>query len=80
MPEQPELLGTTGCHLCEQAEHVLAAALGEKGASWRYTDVALDARLLEAHGDRIPVLRYGGRMLDWPFGLLDVRRLLAEAE
>lgn len=79
MPEQPELLGTAGCHLCEQAEGMLAVALGEKGIAWRYTDVTLETGLLEVYGDRIPVLRHAGLTLDWPFGLLDVRRLVAQA-
>lgn len=80
MAEQPELLGTAGCHLCEQAEVLVSMVLGKRSVAWRYTDVAMDATLLEGYGDRIPVFRYGGRALYWPFGLLDVRRLVEEKD
>ena len=73
-----ELLTTLGCHLCEQAEALLrqAAPLAEIVK----VDIAEDDALIEAYGERIPVLRYAGRELGWPFGLLDVReRLLGGA-
>lgn len=67
------LYGTAGCHLCEEAEIVLAAlGLGPEGV-----DIAGDDVLLAQYGTRIPVLRDGaGRELGWPFDATAVRRFL----
>lgn len=73
-----ELLGTPGCHLCEQAAGLLRAAGQARAITWRETDIALDDALLDRYGTRIPVLRHpDGRELAWPFGLLDILRLAA---
>ena len=69
-----ELLTTLGCHLCEQAEALLRQALPM--AQIEKIDIAEDDALIEAYGERIPVVRYAGRELGWPFGLLDVRERL----
>lgn len=78
MVEELELLGTRGCHLCEQAEGLLVKAAGARPLRWRYTDIADDEQLLAVYGQRIPVLRRAGLELDWPFGLLDILRLANE--
>lgn len=39
-------------------------------------DIAEDDALLARYGERIPVLRAGERELGWPFGLLDLLRLV----
>ncbi|MFZ5722727.1 MAG: glutaredoxin family protein [Pseudomonadota bacterium] len=77
MPEiVVELLGTRGCHLCDQAEQVLLQAARARRLQWRYVDIAEDDALLACYGERIPVLRCGDRELGWPFGLLDLLRLV----
>ncbi|WP_111656417.1 glutaredoxin family protein [Isoalcanivorax indicus] len=73
---QVELLTTAGCHLCDQAEALLCQAL--PGVDIIKVDIAEEDALIEQYGTLIPVVRYQGRELRWPFGLLDVReRLLA---
>lgn len=69
------LYGTAGCHLCEQAEHLLA----ESGARWRIVDIADDEELSQHYGLRIPVLscEISGAELNWPFELSDIRRFAA---
>lgn len=69
------LLTTEGCHLCEQALAVIQRAA--PAAEIELLDIAGDDALIDAYGERIPVLRAGQRELAWPFGLLDVRALLA---
>lgn len=70
------LYGTTGCHLCDQAEALLQTAAGARALAWRYVDIALDDALVARYGTRIPVLcTPDGRELDWPFSLLDILRL-----
>lgn len=76
-----ELLGTRGCHLCDDAERLLATVAAARAVHWRYLDIAEDDALLARYGERIPVLRAVSgagveREANWPFSLLDVLRLL----
>lgn len=48
-----------GCHLCEQAQ----AHLDELGFVYRPCDISGDAALTALHGDHIPVLALGERVL-----------------
>ena len=69
-----ELLTTAGCHLCEQAEKMLLQVCPD--AVVRRVDIAESDGMIEEYGERIPVLRYGGREISWPFSLLDLRNLI----
>lgn len=69
-----ELLTTTGCHLCEQAEAMVLRVAPQ--AEIRRIDIAEYDELLERWAERIPVLRYGNSELCWPFSLLDVQAML----
>ena len=72
------LLGTTGCHLCDQAEALLRQAQAARHFEWRYVDIALEEALVEKYGMRIPVLLTPtGKELGWPFSLLDIVRFTA---
>ena len=72
-----QLLGTQGCHLCDEAELLLHKAASARRIEWQYVDIALDDDLVSAYGERIPVLRTDdGRELGWPFSLLDILQLL----
>lgn len=64
---------TRGCHLCEDALAVLAAA--GLGQVVQAMEIGYDAALAERYGVRIPVLRVTAtaRELDWPFTVADVR-------
>ncbi|MDO8268051.1 MAG: glutaredoxin family protein [Moraxellaceae bacterium] len=67
------LLGTSGCHLCDRAEALLAQAASARAFTWRYHDIALEDALVSQYGERIPVLLLpDGRELNWPFSLLDI--------
>lgn len=59
------LYGTSHCHLCEQAQALLAQC----GIAAAHVDIADDDALLERYGLRIPVLfRTADRAeLGWPF-------------
>ena len=57
------LYTTSGCHLCEHAEHILEAG----GHPFDAVDIADDLDLMERYGVRIPVVKDGaGRELGWP--------------
>ena len=68
------LYTTLGCHLCEQAEVVIARvsqhlASHKVNLSLSKTDIAEDASLVDAYGIRIPVVRVLHSEIDigWPF-------------
>lgn len=63
-----QLLGTLGCHLCEQAEAVLMPFV-EHGLLVELIDIAEREDWVDDYALRIPVLRRvdNGDELDWPF-------------
>ncbi len=79
------LFGTQGCHLCEEAEAVLAKCREDSGPGAFGTlqvdsvDIAEQERWQERYGLRIPVLYHedSSRELDWPFNEQDVREFIA---
>lgn len=73
-----ELLTTAGCHLCDEARKLVETAAPQ--VELVAVDIAEDDDLIEAYGERIPVLRVAGKELGWPFGLLDVREFVAGGE
>lgn len=73
------LLGTRGCHLCEDAAEELRRALeGVDAWHWHAVDVADDAELLRRYGHAIPVLLGPSTRdeLRWPFDAADIARFL----
>lgn len=74
-----QLLGTLGCHLCEQAEAMLMP-LVERGLLVELVDIAEHQEWLETYALLIPVLRRcdNGAELCWPFDENQVVRLLVD--
>lgn len=74
-----ELLGTSGCHLCEDAETLVKAAIQRAPREFDLTlvEISDDSDLMEAYGLQIPVLRYKKRCLNWPFTADDVAQFLS---
>jgi hypothetical protein len=71
------LYGTSGCHLCEDAEILLSKAIRarEDKVPVETVDIAGQRELEDRYGVRIPVLHdaASGAELDWPF---DEERLM----
>ncbi|MEW5904602.1 MAG: glutaredoxin family protein [Pseudomonadota bacterium] len=69
------LYGTSHCHLCEQAQALLA----QLGIVAEHRDIVDDDALLERYGTRIPVLRRlaDDEELGWPFDAQMLRRFCA---
>jgi glutaredoxin len=67
MQKQLILLGTKGCHLCEDAEHLLQGL----NLPYQYLDIIDDEKLLQRYEISIPVLLYTSisntSELYWPF-------------
>ena len=75
------LYSTSACHLCEQAEAVLASVQWPATVMVEVVDVSEADELLQRYGKRIPVLavpQTDGSMqeLDWPFDAYAVQGLL----
>lgn len=71
------LLGTTGCHLCTQAEQLLDRFQAVYPMTYHYIDIAdFDDSLMMAFATSIPVLLTPSQRLDYPFSVMDLQRLL----
>ena len=66
---QFELMGTSGCHLCDDAEALLAQYVNFETSDIVLVDVAESDTLLARYGTRIPVLYCvdSRQELNWPF-------------
>ena len=75
--EAPWLLGTVGCHLCTDAQQLLAQFQCVYPVSYQYVDISdFDDTLMMAFATSIPVLLTSNERLDFPFSLMDLQRLL----
>jgi glutaredoxin len=75
------LYGKAECHLCEDAEAILARVTSDLGVTYRKVDIEGSPELFERFRYRIPVIDVpGGQTLDWPTTPERVRRaILASA-
>ncbi len=69
---------TAGCHLCEQAEQLLAALVSNEAVAYDTIDIASDEKLVDLYGIRIPVVRSPAKQAEvgWPFGYEDLLSLI----
>lgn len=71
------LLGTTGCHLCEVAETLMAQLVAVQPISYHYLDIAdFDEELMMQFATTIPVILTLTQQLNYPFSVLDLQQLL----
>ena len=70
-------MSTDHCTLCDQALDLLTSMPELGGLTLVVVDVADDDQLTERYGERLPVLVFHGRELDWPFAGADLRDWLA---
>ncbi len=70
------LFGTSGCHLCEQAETIINACVP---GGVETVDIAEQEQWQEQYALRIPVLydSESGRELGWPFDQADVEDFIS---
>ena len=68
---------SVGCHLCEQAEELLAELPKSLEFEVESVDIGTDAALVSLYGIRIPVVKNkdSGAESGWPFTLEDLRNL-----
>lgn len=71
------LLGTLGCHLCEEAE-IIIAACEQKYLNIKNIDIAEHEQWQEKYAIRIPVLYHPDteKELGWPFTQEQVQKFI----
>lgn len=69
------LYSRVGCHLCEDAEAVVARVCADLGESYVVVDVDADPALVERFNDEVPVTFVDGKQHD--FWRVDEARLRA---
>lgn len=75
-PEEWWLLGTVGCHLCDDAEQILARLAAVYPIKYHYVDIAdFDEPLMMHFATTIPVILTPSRRLNYPFSVVDLQQL-----
>lgn len=69
------IIGRPGCHLCEEAERVVAAVCAERDLDYQVRSIEDDPRLADEFAEYIPVTLVDGRRHD--FYRVDPTRLAA---
>lgn len=75
--EQWWLLGTSNCHLCDEAENLMQRLQAVCTITYQSIDIAdFDEALMMKFATSIPVLLTVNTRLDYPFSVLDLQGLL----
>ena len=73
------LLGTSGCHLCDVAAHLLAQFQAVQPITYQDVDIAdFDESLMMEFATTIPVILTPSKRLNYPFSVLDLQQLLSQ--
>ena len=59
------VLSKPGCHLCDDADEVVAGVADDLGVEWESRDISNDADLLAQWGEYVPVVLVDGDVLTW---------------
>lgn len=71
------LLGTSGCHLCDIAEQIIAQFQAVQPVTYQYVDIAdFDEALIMEFATSIPVILTPSQRLNYPFSVMDLQQLL----
>ncbi|MFD4522837.1 glutaredoxin family protein [Streptomyces sp. NPDC058470] len=54
------LIRKPGCHLCDDAQEVVARVCGELGVVWEQKDISTDEELYRVYWEQIPVVLVDG--------------------
>lgn len=78
MPVTLKLFSTSHCHLCDQAEALVAGLATQYKFEWLIEEITDDAALFARYATTIPVLNnvHSNREISWPFSSKDIEILL----
>ncbi len=65
VPPRVVLYTKPGCHLCDDARHVIRQVCDETAARWCEVDISADTALLRQYAEQIPVTFVDGRQHDF---------------
>jgi len=65
MSARIEVLSKPGCHLCDEAEDVVARVAGDAGVEWQSHDISGDEELMAKWGELVPVVLVDGDVHAW---------------
>jgi hypothetical protein len=70
------LLGTMGCHLCDDAEQMMTRFQSVQPITYQHIDISdFDEELMMAFATTIPVLLTPSKRLNYPFSVMDLQQL-----
>ena len=73
------LIGKPDCHLCHDAQAVLARVCGDLDLSWQELSILDDPSLYDEFWEKIPVVQVDGRTVDfWTVDEERLRRVLSD--
>ena len=80
MQKEYILYGTSGCHLCDEAETIISTALKNQNIIYINQDIVEDDNLLNQYGLRIPVFKCHTthQELDWPFSVEEITAFIRQ--
>ncbi|CAN5415464.1 hypothetical protein BH09ACT10_BH09ACT10_09250 [soil metagenome] len=65
MTQRVTVYSKPGCHLCEDAEAIIARVCAELGFGWQSVNILDDPELIAAYSEQIPVIFVDGRQHDY---------------
>ncbi len=78
MSARVTLYSKPGCHLCDDARHVIERVCADLGAGFEELDITASDELMSAYGEQIPVTFVDGRQHDfWRVDETRLRRALS---
>jgi len=78
-PVELRLYMKADCHLCEATRADLERLRARHPHTLELVDITTDAALMRQYGERIPVVRVGGREYAAPLTAADLERALRQA-
>ncbi len=73
------VIGKPDCHLCHDAQAVVARVCGDLGLAWEELSILDDPALMDEFWEKIPVVQVDGRTVDfWTVDEARLRALLSD--
>ena len=80
MQKEYILYGTSGCHLCDEAETIISTALKNQNIIYMKQDIVEDDNLLNQYCLTIPVFKCHTTQqeLNWPFSVEEIKAFIRQ--
>ena len=80
MQKEYILYGTSGCHLCDEAETIISTALKNQNITYMNQDIVENDNLLNQYCLTIPVFKCHTTQqeLNWPFSVEEIKAFIRQ--